>query len=272
MKYWQENMLGILLSHLEPNEDVVGLLLFGSLSAPEFLSDDWSDIDLLLVVKDGNIEEFFPTIEWLAYFGRLYAYSQSADDYKYTTRACFEDFTCIDFVITTESKLSAIDEWSSIPFSSGVKVMFSRSKIIDQIAKKQFGRANTSPATQEQFLELVRNFRFKSVLAVYKVIRDDLLIALHLAEDLVRDCCVLAMMLRDRTTGTNIHKNGGIGNQFVASLEVTQHPFTSIGILESIKASNDVFEKLALQWSGSYQENRQLLLDWIERAKGQLGA
>ena len=121
-----------------------------------------------------------------------------------------------------------------------------------------------------QFLELVRDFRFKSMLAVYKVVRNDLLIALHLAQDLICDCSVLGMMLRDRATGTNIHKHGGVGNQFVAQLEVTQKPFTPIGILDSVKASNEVFEKLAREWSNSYRENRQLLLDWIEKAKAEI--
>jgi hypothetical protein len=76
--------------------------------------------------------------------------------------------------------------------------------------------------------------------------------------------------LRDRATGTNIHKQGGIGNQIVAQLEVTQKPFTSAGILDSIRESNEVFEKLASEWSSNYQENRQPLLDWIEQAKVEL--
>jgi hypothetical protein len=86
---------------------------------------------------------------------------------------------------------------------------------------------------------------------VYKVVRNDLLIALHLAQELIRDCSVLGMMLRDRATGTNIHKHGGIGNQIVAQLEVTQKPFTPVGILDSIRESNEVFENLACEWSSS---------------------
>jgi hypothetical protein len=108
------------------------------------------------------------------------------------------------------------------------------------------------------------------MLAVYKVVRQDLLIALHLAQDLTRDCCVLGMMLRDRATGTNIHKHGGMGNQFVAELEVTRQPLTSIGILDSIKASHEVFEKLAREWSDDDQEHHQFLQDWIEKAKVEL--
>lgn len=270
MKDWQESMLNDLTSYFESSEDVVGLLLFGSFSKPEFHPDSWSDLDLLVVVQDNRLGRFFPTTHWINDFGTVYTYSQSSDESKHTTRACFENFNRVDFVITTEAKLAEISQWSSIPFYSGAKVIFSRSKVIDEIATRT--RLQPAPPTvpEEQFLEMVRNFRFKSMLAVYKVVRNDLLIALHLAQDLIRDCCVLGMILRDRATGTNIHKQGGIGNQIVAQLEITQKPFTSLGILDSIKESNEVFEKLASEWATDYQQNRQPLLDWIEQAKVEL--
>jgi predicted nucleotidyltransferase len=270
VKYWHEKILGRLVSYFEPNKEVLALLLFGSCREREVPPDYWSDIDILVVVEDNRLNSFFPTIEWINQFGRLYTYSQSSDDFKYTTRACFENFNRIDFVITTEEKLAKIDQWISIPFYSGMEVVFSRSKVADEIAAQKHFQPELQPVAQEQFLEMVRNFRFKSMLAVYKVVRGDLLIALHLAQDLIRDCCVLGMMLRDRKTETNIHKHSEIGNQFVAQLEVTQKPFTSFGILDSIKESNDMFEKLAREWSTGYQENRQPLLDWIEQAKVEL--
>ena len=272
MKYWQGSMLDDLTSHFESDEDVLGLFLFGSFSKPESRPDDWSDLDLLVVVKDNRLSKFFPTTEWINHFGKLYTYSQSADEFKCTTRACFENFNRIDFVITTEGKLTKISEWSSIPFYSGVKVIFSRSKVVDEIATQKYSQPELPSVTQEQFLEMVRNFRFKSMLAVYKVVRNDLLIALHLSQDLIRDCSVLGMMLRDRATRTNIHKDGGIGNQFVAQLEVAQKPFTPVGILDSIIESNKVFEKLAREWSSSFEKNIQPMLDWIEQVKEELRA
>jgi hypothetical protein len=199
----------------------------------------------------------------------LYTYNQSSDDFKFVTRVCFENFNRIDFVITTEEKLADVDRWPSVPFFSGTKILLSRSEAVDQIASRGSFPYTLSLRTDEQFLEMVRNFRFKSILAVYKVVRNDLLVALHLAQDLNRDCCVLGMMLRDRATGTNIHKTGASGNQVVALLESAQKPFTPYGILESIKESSEIFEKLAGEWSSTDQENRQLL-NWIEKAKVQL--
>ena len=270
MNQWHESMLDQLRANLEHNDDVLGILLFGSCSKPESTRDEWSDLDVLVVAKNDAMGRFFPTVAWLAIFGDLYSYSQSSDEFKSTTRVCFENFNRIDLVITTEEKLARVNDWPSVPFFSGTRILISRSVVVDEIARQRLYPHKFAPARGEQFLELARAFRFKSMQAVYKVVRNDLLIALHLTLDLIRDCCVLEMMLRDRETGTNIHKHGGIGNPFVSELEVTQKPFTAIGILDSITASNEVFENLACEWSKDYQEKRHLLQDWIEKAKLEL--
>jgi hypothetical protein len=270
MNDWQQSLLDDLISYFESNVDVLGLLLFGSCSKTDFPRDDWSDIDILVVVKDDKIDDFFPAVEWITAFGRLYTYSQSSDDFKFVTRVCFENFNRIDFVITGEEKLANVNHWPSVPFFAGTKALLSRSKVVEEIASQGSFPYILSLRTEDQFLELVRNFRFKSMQAVYKVVRNDLLIALHLTQDLIRDCCILGMMLRDRATGTSIHKHGGSGNELVARLHTARKPFTSLGILESIKESNELFEKLAGEWSNTYHENRQLLLDWIEKAKAEL--
>jgi len=265
-------LLHRLIAYFEANEDVLGLLLFGSGRGPEFQRDEWSDIDLLVVVKNDNLSDFFPTIEWLTSFGALYTCGQSSDDFKSTTRVCFENFERVDFVFTTEEQLSQVDHWPNVPFFSGTRLLFSRSRFVDRVAARERFSRDMPFVTDDQFLKMVNEFRFKSMLAVTKVIRGDLLIALHLSLDLIRDCSVLGMMLRDRATGTNIHKHGGMGNELAAKVEIAQKPFTSLGILDSIQESNTLFEKLAQDWSSDYQENRQLLFDWIEKARAHLGA
>ena len=262
-------MLNRLISFFEAKEDVAGLLLFGSYSQLESKHDQWSDIDLLVVVKNDSLTHFFPTVDWLASFGTLYTFSQSSDDFKSTTRVCFENFERVDFVFTTEEQLTQVDRWPGVPFFSGTTLLFSRSGVVDQVAQRRFSQP-VPVVTHNQFSTMVREFRFKSMLAVYKVVRNDLLIALHLSLDLIRDCSVLGMMLRDRATGTNIHKHGGMGNELVARFEIAQKPFTALGILDSIQESNRIFENLAQEWSSDDQEKRQLLFEWIEKARAHL--
>jgi hypothetical protein len=110
------------------------------------------------------------------------------------------------------------------------------------------------------------------MLAVYKVARDDLLIALHLALDLVRDCAVLGMVLRDRAEGSDFHKTGGIGNHYVQQLQRTRKPYSASGILDRIEAVTTLFETLAQEWSPDYVPDSQPILDWIAAARDALNA
>jgi predicted nucleotidyltransferase len=86
---WQESIVDELRSGLEPNQDLLGLLLFGSCSQPEWTHDPWSDVDVLVVAKNNAMDTFFPTVAWIAVFGDLYSYTQSSDKFRSTTRVCF---------------------------------------------------------------------------------------------------------------------------------------------------------------------------------------
>jgi hypothetical protein len=103
------------------------------------------------------------------------------------------------------------------------------------------------------------------------VARDDRLIAFHLALDMVRDCCVLLMMLRDRAEGTNHHREGGIGNRLAAELGSVVQPPTAAGILAMIEVSSILFDELAARWSDIYTGHRQPLLARIRYARKELG-
>lgn len=114
---------------------------------------------------------------------------------------------------------------------------------------------------------MMNRFWFKAVIASYKVVRQDFLIALHLALDLVRDCCVLGMQLRDRAEQTDHHRKGGLGNQIVDQLKATQQPYTPAGILNIIEQSAVQFDELASQWSDAYQPHRHPLLEWLRHIR-----
>jgi hypothetical protein len=99
------------------------------------------------------------------------------------------------------------------------------------------------------------------------VARGDLLIALHLALEMVQDCCVLGMLLRDRAEGTAHHRHGGIGNDRVRELEATRFPYTAAGILDMIEQAAVVHDDLASRWAGRLVQQRAPLLAWIDRAR-----
>jgi hypothetical protein len=121
--------------------------------------------------------------------------------------------------------------------------------------------------TPEEFQVMVNGFWFKGMLALTKVMRDDRLIALHLALEMVQDCCVLGMLLRDRAEGTDHHRHGGAGNEVAKALEATRHPHTAAGLLDALEQAAVAFDHLAARWSGEYREQRVPLLSWIRHVR-----
>jgi hypothetical protein len=266
---WQAAAIQKLICLLQPDPDVIALALFGGVLQPD--PDLWSDIDLLLVVAESAKARFHPATDWLAPLGELYTWDHSSNPFVWVTRACFQDFRRLDFLITTEPALENIEEWPSIAFWRATRVLFSRSPRVDQVLARTFAPPQPGLMTAEQFQEVVNGFWFKGMLAVTKVMRADLLIALHLALEMVQDCCVLGMLLRDRAEGTAHHRHGGMGNDVVMQLEATRHPYTAAGILDCLEQAAITFDDLAARWSSAYTPQRQPLCRWVELARRGVG-
>lgn len=264
---WQDVAAQDLAALFQPDKDVRAVIVYGSGALSYTEKDVWSDVDLLVVISEPAISRYFPALGWLQALGEVYAYEQNSNQLTYTTRVCFSDFRRLDIVFTTESALEQIDSWDSISFWSGTRTLFSRSTLVDTILARKLERPKPSQISTEQFQAMVNRFWFKATLAVTKVVRDDLLIALHLALDLVRDCCVLAMLLRDRAANTNYHRHGGIGNDIVAQLQPCELSYDALGILDGIEQSSIAFDSLAAQWLSEYKERRQPLLAAISRVR-----
>lgn len=260
---WQAQTAEELRTMLMSRNDVLALALFGSTLQSSSQCDAWSDLDCLLVIKDDAYARFFPTTDWLRTLGQLQALEQSEDTFYSTTRVCFVDFRRLDIVITTQSQLNQLAEWRHVPFWQGHSLLFSRSSQITSLLSQTWLAPIPTFPSQSEFDEMVNHYWFKAMLASYKLIRNDRLIALHLALALVRDCCVLGMMLRDRAEGTNIHRAGGKGNKVVEMLERTCSNYTAAGILDIIEQSSNQFDRLASQWSETYVEKRYPLIEWL---------
>jgi predicted nucleotidyltransferase len=267
---WQDIVIRDLVALLQPDQDVLSVVVCGSCALSSIEKDAWSDVDLLVVVCEHAISRYFPTLDWLQTLGDIYAFEQNANQFTYTSRVCFTDFRRLDIVLTTEFALEQIDFWDSVSFWNGTHTLFSRSTLVDTILARSFEQPKPSQISAEQLQPMANRFWFKASLAITKVVRDDLLIALHLALDLARDCCILAMLLRDRDAGTNYHRHGGVGNDFVEQLQTAKSSYDALGILDGIEQSSIAFDSLAARWTDNYKENRQPLIAAINRARQSL--
>jgi hypothetical protein len=100
--------------------------------------------------------------------------------------------------------------------------------------------------------------------------RDDLLSALHLCRDLVQDCLVLAMLLRDRDL---VQKGDGlIWNDVAGGVASAPLVPTPSGIFDSVEQSTVVYDNLAQQWSVKYWTRSALFRPWLEHARRVMNA
>lgn len=109
----------------------------------------------------------------------------------------------------------------------------------------------TSP-DQEGLSRIVDQFWLKAAVAAGRVARDDLLVGLHLALDLLRDCLLLQMLLRDRELGTSIHREGGWGNEITQKLCTGAGEYSAKEIVVVIANACGVFDRLALDLCQGY--------------------
>lgn len=254
-----------LQQQLQADDAVIAIAVTGSLIQAR--QDAWSDLDLLVVVEESAHSRFFPTLAWLRPFGTIFAFEQSSSSFSSVTRVCFTDFRRLDCVITTEAALTRLAEWPHVAFWQGAQLLFSRSVAVTAILARQHGQPQPAAFSAEQFQQMQQRFWFNGVVATGKVLRGDPLIALHLALDMVRDCCVLAMLLRDRATGTIIHRESVLGEALVTQLAGTNQPYTALGILTMLEQTAITFDDLASQWSPGYEAHGQPLLQAIARAQ-----
>jgi hypothetical protein len=264
-----EALLAGLWGLLEGDPDVAALGVFGSGAGAERAAgkDAWSDLDAAVVVRDGTLNRFFPGLAWLGPLGGVFASEQSGGPRSCTTRVCFADFARLDLVLTNEGALERVAEWPRVPFWDGCRVIFSRSEAAARALRRRYPPPGPGDLDPGAFATLAGAFWFKAVQAVLKVVRGDRLIALHLSLDLLRDCCLLEMLLRDRDTGTSVHRDGGRGNAFVDGLRGSPPGYEPGAILDLVEECAALFDRLGGAWSPGYEPRRAALAPWIAQAR-----
>ena len=267
MNTWHEKTLTQLKDFLHNFESIQAVSVVGSLAQDQVQPDYWSDIDLLVVVSDQAIDQFYPGTDWLTPIHPVYTTSHSQDPPLYTLRVCFSDMRRIDFIFLLASAFENHNFSNLYHHKKSHDVLFSRSLEIEKVLKKENRARPVEPDPNIQFIDMSNDFWFKGILAVYKVVRNDLLIATHLALDLMRDCLVLRMMLRDRRQGSKHHRIGGVGNEFIDQMNTQPAEYSSNGILKIIENYSQFYDSLAKEWSSDYEAKREPLVKWIEQAR-----
>lgn len=247
---WRERILAWAREQAVTDGAILDVRVAGSLVNPQD-TDEWSDVDLLLVVSPEALDRISdPT--WVAAIGKVWAWDASGGGERRTVRYVFEDGRWLDLVVATSTESLALT---------------SRSLIRHDVVTIE-----SLPAGKPLLHELDNGFRFASALAVTKIARNDLVIGIHLALGLLRDCLVLAMLIRDRDGGAHHHRVGGPLNE-VAFAVCSSHATVSTAqdALTLIDHAASLWTTLASRRDASYLEDRRGLTALLDQARQSIG-
>jgi hypothetical protein len=264
---WQATFIEHASSFLQALDVVRTVFLKGSFVDQKVATDYWSDVDLVIAVSDHALVEFSESRTWLQGLGTIVGIDRNFPTDCRGIRVCFDGLRRADFVIVSDALLQSQDKFTSICGAS-LKKLFQKDNPVSTAARQ----IHETRAPSDDITTLADAFWFKAALSVSKIMRNDLLVGLHLALDLQRDCLVLQMIRRDRALGTNIHRFGGYGNEIATALSTAPNHYSPSEILTMIARSFDIFDNLAPMLSKHYSPRFSLICDAMRCAQDELKA
>ena len=266
---WQQSLLNDIRTSLKAQQDVKALALSGSLANKSLVADGWSDIDLTAIVADEAIDRLFSDRSWLESYGDILGLERHDKPGGKLLRVCFAPCRRVDFRLVSDSVLDKEVAHQNAAAGGAYVLLWSKIPIADAFFQGQFQEPIFEGVPERNVAEIVDAFWYKASLATAKIVRNDLLVALHLALDLIRDCLVIQMLLRDKELGTNIHRVGGPGNDILTHLYRQTGGSYPLEILKLVKHSTRLFDDLAPQLLPSYTARVELFLPALEQAETQ---
>ncbi len=251
------------LEALSAQPGVGALILGGSSAAPETM-DAWSDLDVVVVAGPVQAAAMFADRRWLDELGTTFAMDASTGPDRWTIRVCFADLTRIDFILAAEAALPALR--ASGPLRHGERLVFGAIDGGGTAHPAGPGPPAPKPTADDAVAHLEGGLRWNAVLAAVKVARGDLLIGTHLALAAAQAPLVLAMLLRDRQTGTDHHRfgDGAFPSAWTRPLPaIADAP----GVLDLLAWTADAWSALLPQWDPAAHTDMRPLHTLLARVR-----
>ena len=254
------------LEVLSAQPGVGALILGGSGATPETM-DAWSDLDVVVVAEPAQAAAMFADRRWLDELGTTFAMDASTGSDRWTIRVCFADLTRIDFILAGEAALPALR--TSGPLRHGERLVLGAIDGGGTGHPSGPGSPAPKPAADDVVARLEGGLRWNAVLAAVKVARGDLLIGSHLALATAQAPLVLAMLLRDRQTGTDHHRcgDGAFPSAWTRPLPAVAD---ATGVLDLLAWAADAWSALMPQWDPTAHTDLRPLHTLLARARGSL--
>ncbi|HPJ01658.1 MAG TPA: aminoglycoside 6-adenylyltransferase [Candidatus Limiplasma sp.] len=167
----QPSPLNAIIQFAEASDQVSALILIGSQARTRMKADAFSDIDLIMVVKDAD--PFIRSDTWLQAIGNVHiSFTEHTVDGQMEKRVMFDDAQDVDFVIMNESAaLQALKQGDAAAIlSRGYRVLVDK---LHLAMPQPHPLPIFTPATEPEFTNLVQDFWFHTIWVTKKLLRSE---------------------------------------------------------------------------------------------------
>jgi aminoglycoside 6-adenylyltransferase len=183
-------LLGKIITYADGCSDICYLAQIGSQASRQQIADEYSDLDLLLVVKD--VKKFFIFEDWLYPFGDLWiTFTESVPEANYyERRAIYKNGVEVDFVLIDEAIL--LQDVNRLPIareicSQNPVVLLNRNAIGLTVNKLKQEKKPFEFPTPQEFVNLVSDVYFHYLWAYKKLLRGEYWVALRCIDTYLKD-------------------------------------------------------------------------------------
>ena len=269
--YWQTEAIDRLSALLRGDDAIRALVLTGSLARTGLVVDEWSDVDAKVILSDDALDRYDSSPDWLSPLGSVVGFQRISHGFSTTLRICLERFRRFDITLIPEPALAGAVDWPYNPFLHEYRVLWSDIPGLEEAISSIPHLCLDLTPDEGELRRIADQFWFKAAGALARVVRNDLLVALHDALDLARDCLRLQMVLRDREIGTNMHREGSWGNDIVQRLYTGGRNCSPEEIVEIVASACRLFDELAPKLCPGYSPRFGKVATAVERARDSAG-
>lgn len=156
-------------------DKVVAVAVIGSQARKENRADEYSDLDLIMVVTDS--EDFLSSDDWFRQLGTVQvSFCENTLAGQKEKRILFDDAQDVDFVLVPQSDAEGILENADcLQFlGKGCKVLVDKQGLFGEIPPSADAGHPYCPPTEEEFINQTSDFWYHTVWATKKLLRGEL--------------------------------------------------------------------------------------------------
>ena len=251
-----ENILTDLIKLAELTEQMKAGIIIGSRARTERPADEYSDIDIILLVDD--IEFFIQSDEWLNKLGKYHiSFSEYTVANGKERRVFFDNAFDADFIFLQANEIDRIEKDNDLKtmISRSYRILFDKIGFDSALRRMVLPTEPYLPLSESEFNNIVNNFWFHSIWATKKVLRGELWVAKACVDSYMKDILLKIIELYSHAVNGSTYGTWHCGRfieQWAEPWIVELFPniyarYHANDILQALLETIDIFRKLAIK-------------------------